>query len=259
MNFFNDVVTDIDKLEQEFLGPDYAYYKFINSPSALGMSGDGSMGALKNDVEGIVDYVQLLITGRGRGSKTGQPLGDRFFLKTGGQCKDYKTGKLVQRDMYINNVPDGNIPLLSEVSGMQFTTFEGLIPGIFSNLDALNPLQLFSAFMEGEHPLCAEVKLDTIDANNRKSQQSAYVPISELKVLAKKGDIPKNTVSPEMQKALSDTVNGKEGFINLGDLQQNFKRLVERKKKYKADGFTNTYIIGLSLLFLYIAYRAMKK
>lgn len=259
MNFFNDVVTDIDKLEQEFLGPDYAYYKYINSPNALGMSGDGSMKALKNDVEGIVDYVQLLISGRGRGSKTGKPLGDRFFLKTGGQCKDYKSGKLVQRDMYINNVPDGNIPLLSELSGMHFTEFEGLIPGIFSNLDDLNPLQLFSAFMEGEHPLCAEVKLDTIDGNNKKGTKTGFVPISELKVLADKGDIPSNTVSSEMKKALSDSVNGKEGFINLNDLQQNISHLLERRKKYKVDSFTNVYIIGLSMLFLYIAYKAMKK
>lgn len=259
MNFFNNVVTDMDKIEQEFLGPDYNYIKFINSPKKLGMSSDGSMKALTKDVEGIVDYVELLISGGGKASKTGKPLGDRFFLKTGGQCKDYKTGKLVQRDMYINNVPDGNIPLLSELSGMQFTEFEGLIPGIFSNLDALNPLKLFSAFMEGEHPLCAEVKLETIDGNNNKKAKTAFVPISELKSLESSGDIPKSTVSSEMQKALSNEVSGKEGFINIGDLNRNLFDLVERKKKYKFDGFSNTYIIGISLLLLFIAYRAMKK
>jgi hypothetical protein len=259
MNFFNDVVTDMDKIEQEFLGPDYAYYKFINNPSALGMSGDGSMKALRNDVEGIVDYVQLLISGRGPGSKTGQPLGDRFFLKTGGQCKDYKTGKLVNRDMYINNVPDGNIPLLSEVSGMQFTEFEGLIPGIFSNLDALNPLTLFSAFMEGENPLCAEVSLETIDSNNNRSRKSGFIPISELKTLENKGDIPRNTVSKAMMNSLQNEVNGKEGFINLGDLKHNVMSFIEKKQKYKTDSVTNAYIIGVALLFLYIAYRAMKK
>lgn len=259
MNFFNDVVTDIDKLEQEFLGPDYAYYKFINSPAALGMSGDGSMTALRKNVEGISDYVQLLISGRGKGSKTGQPLGDKFFLKTGGQCKDYKTGRNVQRNMYINNVPDGNIPLLSEVSGMRFTEFEGLIPGIFSNLDALNPLQLFSAFMEGEYPACAEVKLETIDTNNKRSTKSGFVPISELRVLESKGDIPKNTVSKEMLKVLNDTVSGKEGFINIDDMKQFMYNNVERRNKYTVDTFTNVYIISITLLFVYIAYRVMKK
>lgn len=259
MNFFKDIVTDIDKVEQEFLGPDYEYYKYINTPKNLNMSGDGNFGALKNDVEGIVAYVELLITGRGKASKTGKPLGDRFFLKTGGQCKDYKTGKLVKRDMFINNVPDGNIPILSELLGQQFSTFEGLIPGIFSNLDAINPLELFGAFMEGESPLCAEVKLKTIDGNNKESEKTGFVPISELKTLADKGDIPKNKVTTEMKNALNKSVSGKEGFINVSDLGYNIKELIEKKNKYKSDKFTNIYIMGLSLLFFYIAYRAMRK
>lgn len=259
MNFFKDVVTDMDKIEQEFLGPDYKYYKFINSPAALGMSGEGKMSALSKDVEGIVDYVELLISGRGKGSKTGKPLGDRFFLKTGGQCKDYRTGKLVNRDMYINNVPDGNIPLLSEVSGMQFTEFEGLIPGIFSNLDAINPLKLFSAFMEGENPICAEVSLETIDENNKKSTNHGYIPISELLDLQNSGDIPKNTVTGEMKEAMTKQISGDEGFINMGDIKDSIEQLVERKKKFKVDSFTNVYFAAISLLLLYIAYRAMRK
>ena len=51
----------------------------------------------------------------------------------------------------------------------------------------------------------------------------------------------------------------KEGFINLGDLKYNVMNFVEKKKKYKTDTLTNAYIIGITLLFLYIAYRAMKK
>ena len=46
-NFFNDVANDITKVEQEFIGPDYKYYKYIRNPSQLGMSGDGSIGALR--------------------------------------------------------------------------------------------------------------------------------------------------------------------------------------------------------------------
>lgn len=259
MSFFNDIVTDVNKLEQEFLGPDYNYVKFIRSPSDLGMSSDGSMRALKNDVAGIVNYVEILIGGGGRASKTGKPLGDRFFLKTGGQCKDYKTGKIVTRDMYIDNIPDGTIPGLSELSGMKFTEFEGFIPGIFSNLDAINPLKLFGAFMEGENPLCAEVSLPTIDENNNKSTQSGFIPISELNDMG--------FSSPEMKKALEDSVN-KEGFINLNELKyykdnmddsENKNENINKIVTYKHDTFSNLYIISISILLLYISYKFMKK
>lgn len=257
MNFFSDIVTDMDKLEQEFLGPDYNYIKFINNPNELGMSSEGSMGALKNDVEGIVDYVELLISGSGRGSKTRKPLGDKFFLKTGGQCKDYKTGKLVQRDMYIDNVPDGTIPGLSEMSGMKFTEFEGLIPGIFSNLDAINPLKLFSAFMEGENPICAQITLPTIDQNNNSSQQSGYIPITEIK------EISPGLVTPDMNKSLNQQVNNTEGFLNLNDLIHNdeYREYIKNGKDntYKQDSFSNIYIVSLSFLLLYITYKFMNK
>ena len=63
----------------------------------------------------------MLVTGKGRASKTGKPLGNKFFLKTGGQCNPIdKKGNTVDRYLYINNVPDGSIPfyrrrLISEV------------------------------------------------------------------------------------------------------------------------------------------------
>ena len=94
MSFFDNIMGDMDNLEKEYLGPDYPYHKKISSPGHLSMSGHGSLGALASDIAGIVDYVQLLVSGSGRASKTGNPLGDRFFIKTGGQCKDYKTNKL---------------------------------------------------------------------------------------------------------------------------------------------------------------------
>lgn len=41
-DFFQSALTDLDKLEEEILGPDYPYYKYIKSPSDMGMSTDGS-------------------------------------------------------------------------------------------------------------------------------------------------------------------------------------------------------------------------
>jgi len=70
-----------------------------------------------------------------------------FFLKTPGQCTDVATQKLVDRYLYINNVPDGSIPLLTGgTMAAHFSTFRGLIPGIVSSIGALNPLTIYGGF-----------------------------------------------------------------------------------------------------------------
>ena len=161
-SFFSDVLTDMKGMEQSLLGPDYLYWKRILKPSDMGMSADGNFGALTNDVGGLINYVEVLVTGNG-GSTTGGPLGDKFFLKTGGQCTDVASGNKVDRYIYIDNVPNGNIPFISSgLGGVDFTEFEGLIPGLLGDLGKLNPLNLFKSFMMGGNPDCMSVTLETI-------------------------------------------------------------------------------------------------
>jgi hypothetical protein len=161
-NFFSDVMTDMKGMEKNLLGPDYLYWKRILKPSDIGMSSDGNFGALTNNVNGLIDYVEVLVTGNA-GSTTGRPLGDKFFLKTGGQCTDVASGNKVDRYIYIDNVPNGNIPFISSgLGGVDFTEFEGLIPGLLGDLGKLNPLNLFKSFMMGDNPDCMMVTLETI-------------------------------------------------------------------------------------------------
>ena len=160
--FFSDVMTDMKGMEQSLLGPDYLYWKRILKPSDMGMSSDGNFGALTNNLNGLVDYIEVLVSGNA-GSTTGGPLGDRFFLKTGGQCTDVASGNKVDRYIYIDNVPNGNIPFISSgLGGVDFTEFEGLIPGLLGDLGKLNPLNLFKSFMMGDNPDCMSVSLETI-------------------------------------------------------------------------------------------------
>ena len=160
--FFSDIMSDMKGMEQNLLGPDYLYWKRILKPSDMGMSDDGNFGALANDIGGLINYVEVLVSGKG-GSTTGGPLGDKFFLKTGGQCTDVTSNKLVDRYIYINNIPSGNIPFISSgLGGTDFTEFEGLIPGTLGDLAKLNPLGLFKSFMMGENPPCMAVKLETV-------------------------------------------------------------------------------------------------
>ena len=183
MNFFNDVLNDLDSLEQTLLGPDYKYYKQIKAPSQIGMSSDGNLGAMANDIAGLIAYTELLVTGGGSASKTGGPLGDKFFLKTGAKCKDVKSGNQVTRSLYINNVPNGSIPFISSGLGVDFTVFEGLIPGTMENLAKINPLAIFQAFMGGSNPDCQAIQLETIDVNNNKSTDTQYLTTVDIKNL----------------------------------------------------------------------------
>jgi hypothetical protein len=70
------------------LGPSYDYWKSIKQPEEMGMSPGFSLGALATNVDGLLSYVEVLISGSGNASVTGKPLGNKFFLKTTGKCSE---------------------------------------------------------------------------------------------------------------------------------------------------------------------------
>ena len=184
-NFFSDVLGNLDNVEQDLLGPDYKYFKQIKTPSEMGVTSEGGLGHLSDDISGLIAYVQLLVSGGGDASVTGKPLGNKFFLKTGAKCKvvssDSTNENVVDRYAYVNNVPDGNIPFISAgLGGVQFTAFEGLIPGTMSDMAGLNPFALFQAFQMGSTPDCQSITLETIDANNNVSSATNYVATVDL-------------------------------------------------------------------------------
>ena len=72
----------------KFLGESYDYWKSIKQPSAMGMSPGFSLSALARNVDGLLSYVEVLISGKGNASVTGGPLGNKFFLETTGQCSE---------------------------------------------------------------------------------------------------------------------------------------------------------------------------
>ena len=145
-NMFQEVLTNAKGAEEKYIGPDYPYYKYIKSPSDIGMSSKGDLKTLGKDVDGLISYVELLVSGGGKASATGKPLGNKFFLKTGGKCIDKQSNQEVDRYIYIDNVPSGNIPFISSGMGVNFSEFKGLIPGTISNLNAFNPMELFQSF-----------------------------------------------------------------------------------------------------------------
>ena len=241
-NIFEEVLTDVKGVEERLLGPEYPYYKYVNNPSQIGMSSSGSLNALGKDINGLVNYVELLVSGGGSASATGQPLGNKFFLKTGAKCKDTSTQQEVDRYIYINNVPMGNIPFISSGMGVDFSEFKGLIPGTMSGLNVINPFAILQAFLGGSKPDCQEVTMETIDIYNNKSTESHFVSLIDIQNMDP--CVFSDRTNPINQQKCNET------FTNMN-----------KKRFYKTpdDILVQTYFASLGILGIYIIYCMMLK
>jgi hypothetical protein len=181
-DIFTEVLENASAAKEKYMGPDYPYYKYIKDPSKLGMSGKGSLAQLGKNVGGLEEYVSLLVTGKSKASATGKPLGNKFFLQTGGKCTASVEGGEEEQDryIYVDNVPAGNIPIVSSGAGVNFKDFRGLIPGTLSNLSAFNPMAIFQAFLMGSKPDCQELTMEVIDTENNRSTESHYVTMVDI-------------------------------------------------------------------------------
>ena len=247
-NMFQEVLTNAKAAEEKYIGPDYPYYKYIKTPSEIGMSGSGSLSQLGKDIDGLVSYVELLVSGGGKASATGKPLGNKFFLKTGGKCKDTFSQQDVDRYIYINNVPTGNIPFLSSGMGVNFSEFKGLIPGTISNLNAFNPMEMFQSFLAGSKPDCQELKMETIDIYNNKSTESHFVTLIDIQNMDP-------CVFSDKTNPVTKT-KCRETFTNL---KQTGETECYTCYKIPKDPITQVYFASVGLLGILIFYKLLLK
>jgi hypothetical protein len=238
-NIFQQVLTDAQGVQDKLLGPSYSYYKNIKSPSQIGMSDEGSMKALGKDINGLINYVKVLVDGQGSASTTGQPLGNKFFLKTGAKCLDKDTNQEVDRYIYVDNVPDGSIPFISQGMGVNFSNFRGLIPGAISNLNVLNPYTIMQSFLVGSTPPCQKLTMQTIDVNNNKSSETHYVTLVDIQ-----------NMNPCTFQNGKNPISGKQ-------CRQAFQNI--EHSKLPEDPVAQIYFLSLSSLAIYILYRLVEK
>jgi len=169
MSFFKQAQSNAGKLSDKLLGPPYDYKGKVKGPGSMGMSDQGTLEALGNDVKGLIGYADILVMGGGRASRVKGPLGNKFFLKSGMKCKDTKSGKDVDRYIYINNVPS--------------QPFGGLIKGTTTGVDSLNPFRLMGAFSAGSEPKCRPISLEVVDNNNSRRRETHYMTLNDIKYL----------------------------------------------------------------------------
>ena len=238
-NLFEEVLQNANQVQDKLLGPTYPYYKNIKTPSDIGMTSDGTLSALAQDINGLIDYVEVLVTGNSPASATGGPLGNKFFLMTGAKCLDNKSNEQVDRYIYVDNVPAGNIPFISSGLGVNFSEFKGLIPGTLSNLNVLNPFAIMQSFLSGSTPPCQELTMETIDINNNKSSETHFVTLIDIQNM--------DPCSFSNQKNPITGSTCKQAFKGYDDM------------KLPDDTITQIYFVSLTGVALYILYKFMEK
>ena len=250
-NLFEEVLKDAKGVEERLLGPTYPYYTNIKTPKEIGMSDKGTIKQMSKDIEGLIQYVELLVTGKSKASSTGKPLGNKFFLKTGAKCgaidsctdpNDPSTCQKVDRYMYINNIPEGNIPFISSGLGVNFSEFKGLIPGAMGNLNVLNPFAIMRAFLSGSNPPCQPLTMSTLTTDNIKSSETHYVTLTDISNMDPCSfSDKKNPVSKKKCKETFDNYNRKPEIIIPDDI------------------LSQIYFASLGVVGIYILYRLMEK
>lgn len=256
-DFFEKLMENPGDISRDFTGPKYDYWKEIKSPQDMGMSADGSIGALEHDVSGLMNYVKVLVTGQGGGSYAERPLGNKYFLQTGGTCKARDTDNIVTRYLYINNVPTGNIPFISQAAGEDFDTFEGLVPGILQDMEALNPLRIFAAFKLGEEPPCRKITMETSPTsdNDWRERRTEYVADYDIRYLDSCLFNLMGDRNPVNRKPC------REGFNTRGGIQKQQHTNKHKSMPMKFDSSTSIdiseaiFYFVLSGLMLFIIYR----
>jgi len=243
-NLFQEVLNDAKGVEQRLLGPSYKYYNQIKTPSEIGMSSDEDTEFLSKNINGLVQYVELLVTGKSNASKTGIPLGNKFFLKTGAKCRA-PNNKEVDRYIYVNNVPSENKLFMSNVKSVNFSEFKGLIPGTINSLDVLNPIALTQSFLSELTPSCQEVTFETIDVNNNSSKETHYVTLVDLK------NMDPCSMPNGVNNYTSPVKKCRETFEN--------KTLSPEEIKFPKDPIVQLYFAGLACIGVYTLIKLIKK
>jgi len=250
----------------DLLGPSYNYAQKIKTPTQIGLSGVGGLDQLSTDVSALIEYVEVLVSGPSNALKNPlQPLGNKFFLKTMGKCKDRVSGSSEDRYIYVNNIPTGNIPFLSAVAGTDLSEFRGLAPGILTNLNALNPIALVQSMFVGPDPECAEVTWPIV-GNDGTSTDTHHILVDDIQMMDP-CDVSETYTKPDWgydAKNVFDTnpQSCTMGFQNRklpGKFVSNESNELNESNESKSDMFNEVYFTILGLLGLFILLKLMHK
>ena len=246
----------------------YEYSKYIKTPSELKIEVGSSLSNVENGVAGIFNYVKLLVEGKSVASKTGKPLGNKYFLSTTEDCIVESTNEKVKRSLYFDNVPSGTAGILKD-TGNNFSDLKGLVPGVVENVMSIGKIDFFSAFTQTGIPKCLPVKLKTIDINNNVSTDTQYVTISDIEGISPCNFVSKvNPVTEDSCDPKRDSFTVSEDDEKNAELYKNYYKLDDdnndnnihdksMKLMMPDDVFLKILFYSLGALSFYIALKLM--
>lgn len=206
---------------------EYNYYKYIKTPNEMGIKVGSSLDNVSDGIAGIFKYIKVLVEGKSGASKTGEPLGNKFFIETTEKCIDQDTKTEKTRSLYFDNIPTGNFGIIKD-TGENFSEFRGLIPGAIENMMTLGKIDFFSIFTQSTQHPCKLVKLKTVDIDNKIGEDEAYIIVDDIKQIS-----PCNF--PSKQNPETKDTCKRDGFmlqnymkdeeINNANLYENYYKL----------------------------------
>ena len=69
------------------------------------------------------------------------------------------------------------------MSNVYFDTFQGLLPGLMSNASQINPMQILLSFVSGPTSTCQEITMETIDSEDKRDTDTAYVLNKDIELI----------------------------------------------------------------------------
>ena len=183
----------------------------------MGMSDAGNLPTIEKDINGLIAYVELLVDGPSKASKAQNngPLGNQFFVQTNATCTAKVAGipTSVARSIYVNNIPNGGI---GAAPGANIPEFRGLIPGMMSGLDVLDPTRMAESLANAGTPDCVSVTLNVMDSSYNTVPSTNYVTVSDAKYIDPCSFT--QCVNPITNGVCNGKTPPKQGFVNRTDL-----------------------------------------
>lgn len=154
------------------LGPKFSYADQIPLPGDIGVRKGGDFGAIQGALAGVSYYVDTIgfgtrsMTSETLGAPGQNPIGLRYFMKTGITCTNGK-------DMYeyIDSIPKGDAfgkRIGDAIQGTLGVGLKGLGPAMMEDAKgALDPMPILNAVAGNAYPKCKQVRLPVGDQNGR--------------------------------------------------------------------------------------------
>ena len=254
----NPVIPEFDYVNA-YYDPDYRDPTGNNLGPHMGTTS----GDIDRNIDGIQRYARSLIFADDdkpyRVQKTTGILGNQLFVDSGALCEEDENGNPIQvngeRFIFISNRP-GPIANIDN---------PGLITGIYSNIQRINPANFIDAVFNGKSGQCQKVKLKTFEQQSggttTKAYDEQYIAVEDVCKLEKHhfDDYDKNADNSSDYNSLNGLRNTHcDGFSNMkNNIKYSYNE--ENNCNMPDNELIQLYLTTITLLGLYITLKIIYK